>query len=58
MPVERCLDHPCFARQGLSRDTPVPLPVTRSTEAPVMAAMMALLAVVLPIPMSPVTTQD
>ena len=39
-------------------ETPVPLPVTRSTGVPVIAAMMALLAVVLPIPMSPVTTQD
>jgi hypothetical protein len=31
--------------------------VTRSTDVPVIAATMALLAVVLPIPMSPGTTQ-
>src|SRR5439155_26989475 len=41
-------------RASVASSTPVPRPVTRSGPAPVIAAAIALAAVVLPIPISPV----
>ena len=45
-------------RRQPSSSTPVPRPVTSSAAAPVMAAVIALAAVVLPMPMSPVATRS
>ena len=45
-------------RRQPSPSTPVPRPVTVSGAAPVIAAVIALAAVVLPMPMSPVATRS